>query len=294
MRRQNTVSYNIFTAGIYIFTIIFTLICLLPFWIIVVNSFAAEENIIRNGYQFIPARFSLYAYTFLLRGSRIFTSYTVTITVTATGTVSAVLISSMFAYVIANKKIKYRNIISFMTYFTMIFGGGMVSTYILIANWLKLKDNIIVLILPYIMNPFFIFILVSFFRTIPDELSEAATIDGANDIYTFFKIIWPVSTPALTSVALLYALQYWNDFWLALMYIDNFKLHPLQMMIRQLMSDLRAAQYMGLSSAGGQQLTPTYGVQLATVVMTIGPIILLYPFLQKYFVSGLMIGSVKG
>ena len=294
MNRRYNLSYKIFTVLIYLFIIAVTIVCVLPFWMVLINSFAAEENILRNGYQLMPEKFSTYAYTYLMRGKQIYSSYKVTISVTFTGTVTAVILSSMYAYVIANKRIKYRNIISFMTYFTMIFGGGMVSTYMLIANWLHLKDNILALILPYIMNPFFVFILVSFFRTIPDELGEAAIIDGANEAYAFFRIIWPVSTPALASVALLYALQYWNDFWLALMYIDNYKLHPLQIMIRQLLSSARIDQYTGSMSAVVNQLTPNYGVQLSTVVLTIGPIVVLYPFLQRYFVKGLMIGSIKG
>ena len=176
----------------------------------------------------------------------------------------------------------------------MVFGAGIVGHYLLIANWLDLKDTIWALILPYMINPFFVFILVSFFRTVPTELSEAATVDGANDIIIFFRIVVPVSKPAIATVGLLYALQYWNDFWLALMYIDDYRLHPLQIMIRQLISNLRAASYIGNTQTAYQQIVPNYGVQLATVCLTIGPIIFLYPFLQRYFVAGLTVGSVKG
>jgi multiple sugar transport system permease protein/putative aldouronate transport system permease protein len=144
------------------------------------------------------------------------------------------------------------------------------------------------------MNPFYVFILISFFRTVPIELSEAATIDGANDLRTFFQIIWPISLPAIATVSLFYALQYWNDFWLALMYIDNYKLQPLQMMIRQLISNINASQYIGNTSTNYTQVVPSNGIQLSTVCITIGPIILLYPFLQRYFISGLTIGAVKG
>lgn len=285
---------KIFSSFIYIFIAIFTLFCFIPFWLVIINSFAAEESIQKFGYQFIPDKFSLFSYLFLFQGKQIFYSYATTITVTVVGTVLALLITAMFAYTISNQRVKYRNIISFFTYFTMIFGAGIVGSYILIANWLNLKDSILALILPYLINPFYTFILVSFFRGIPPELSEAATIDGANDIYIFFKIIWPVSLPVIATVCLFYALQYWNDFWLALMYIDNYKLHPLQMMIRQLISNMNASQYIGNSQTNYSQITPTNGIQLSTVCLTIGPIIFLYPFLQRFFIQGLTIGAVKG
>jgi len=286
--------YNIFTFLIYLVVTLIALFCFVPFYLVVVNSFASEVNILANGYQLVPEQFSLYSYEFLFEGKQVFNSYRVTITVTTVGTILATLISSMFAFAISSKKVKYRNILSFMTYFSMVFGAGIVGHYLLIANWLDLKDTIWALILPYMINPFFVFILVSFFRTVPTELSEAATVDGANDIIIFFRIVVPVSKPAIATVGLLYALQYWNDFWLALMYIDDYRLHPLQIMIRQLISNLRAASYIGNTQTAYQQIVPNYGVQLATVCLTIGPIIFLYPFLQRYFVAGLTVGSVKG
>lgn len=286
--------FSLFSCIIYVFISLFTIFCFLPFWLVVINSFAAEEAIRVNGYQIFPGKFSLYSYMYLFNGKQIYYSYGVTIFVTVVGTLMAVLVTAMFAYPLAHPKVKYRNILSFITYFTMIFGAGIVGSYILIANWLHLKDNIWALILPYLMNPFYVFILISFFRTVPIELSEAATIDGANDLRTFFQIIWPISLPAIATVSLFYALQYWNDFWLALMYIDNYKLQPLQMMIRQLISNINASQYIGNTSTNYTQVVPSNGIQLSTVCITIGPIILLYPFLQRYFISGLTIGAVKG
>lgn len=292
--KKKKANFSVFSFLIYSFITLFTLFCFVPFWLVVVNSFTTEESIRSQGYQLFPTSFSLYAYKYLFNGKQIYYSYSVTILVTVVGTVLAVLITAMFAYALAHPKVKYRKVLSFLTYFTMIFGAGIVGSYILIANWLHLKDNVLALILPYLMNPFYVFILVSFFRTVPIELSEAATIDGANDLRTFFQIIWPISLPAIATVSLFYALQYWNDFWLALMYIDNYKLHPLQMMIRQLISNINASQYIGNTSTNYTQTVPSNGIQLSTVCITIGPIILLYPFLQRYFVKGLTIGAVKG
>ncbi|WP_229750141.1 carbohydrate ABC transporter permease [Paenibacillus nasutitermitis] len=233
------------------------------------------------------------AYKYLLAGEQVFRSYGVTLFVTIIGTMAAILITSTYAYVLAHRKVKYRNLLSFLTYFTMIFGTGLVGFYILIVNWLHLKDSIWVMILPYLLNPFYAFILVAFYRNLPYEIYESATVDGANDISIFFRIIWHVSTPVLATVSLFYALQYWNDWWLSLLFIDNHDLHSLQMMIRNLMGSLNVSSYVGGSTEYKVQ-PPTEGVKLATVCLTIGPIVFLYPYIQKYFVKGLTIGSVKG
>lgn len=293
IRSDRTFSEKAFVLFLYAFCGAFALACFLPFWLVFINSFADESAIQRHGYQLIPHDFSLYAYQFLFKGSQVASSYAVSVTVTAAGTVLAVLITAMYAYVLAHPRVKYRNALSFMTYFTMIFGAGLVGFYILIANWLHLKDTLWALILPYLLNPFFAFIMVSFFRTLPYEINEAATVDGANDLSIFFRIILPISKPVVATVALFYALQYWNDFFLALMFIDNYKLHPLQMMIRQLISNINISAYVGGSTTYARPL-PTYSVQLATVCVTIGPILFLYPFIQRFFVKGITIGALKG
>ncbi|RED64832.1 carbohydrate ABC transporter permease [Cohnella lupini] len=283
-----------FVIGIYAFVAIFALLCIIPFWLVVINSFATESSIKLNGMMLFPKEFTLYSYQFTLAGKQIMSSYLVTVIVTVAGTCLAILITSMYAYVLAHPKVKYRKILSFMTYFTMVFGAGLVGFYILVANTLGLKDTLWALILPYLLNPFFAFIMVSFFRTLPYEINEAATIDGANDLSIFFRIIIPISKPVIATVSLFYALQYWNDFYLALLFIDDYKLHPLQIMIRQIISNVNISAYVGGSNTNYSQAVPTYGVQLATVCLTIGPIIFLYPFIQKFFVKGITIGALKG
>ncbi|MCD9020722.1 carbohydrate ABC transporter permease [Cohnella sp. NL03-T5] len=283
-----------FVIGIYLFVILFAILSVIPFWLVVINSFASESTIKLHGMQLFPKEFSLFSYQYTMAGKQIMSSYLVTIIVTVAGTCLAVLITSMYAYVLAHPKVKYRKILSFMTYFTMVFGAGLVGFYILIASTLGLKDTLWALILPYMLNPFFAFIMVSFFRTLPYEINEAATIDGANDLSIFFRIIIPISKPVIATVSLFYALQYWNDFYLALLFIDDHNLHPLQIMIRQIISNVNISSYVGGSQTNYSQAVPTYGVQLATVCLTIGPIIFLYPFVQRFFVKGITIGALKG
>lgn len=284
---------RLFGSVVHVLIIVFSLVCFIPFWLVFINSFAQESVLQTEGYKLWISSFNLNAYQFVFAGKQVFKSYGVTLFVSIVGTVSALLITSTYAYVLAHKKVKYRSILSFLTYFTMIFGAGLVGFYILMVSWLQLKDSVWAMILPYLLNPFYAFVLVAFFRNLPYEIYESATVDGVNDFRIFFRIIWPISTPALATVSLFYALQYWNDWWLSLLFIDNHDLHSLQMMIRQLMSSVSVASYVG----GGTQYIaqpPTEGVRLATVCLTIGPIVLLYPYVQKYFVKGLTIGSVKG
>jgi len=278
----------------YAVLIAFALFCFIPFWIVFINSFADESLLQTAGYQLLPDKFSLQAYEFLLSGKQVFRSYGITIMVTAVGTAMGVLVTAAYAYTLSHRRVKYRNILSFLTFLTMLFGAGLVGFYMLIANWLHLKDSIWALILPYLLNPFYAFILVSYYRTLPYELNEAATVDGANDLYIFFRMIWPISLPAIATVSLFYALQYWNDWYLSLLFIDNYKMLPLQMMIRQLMSNLNVMAYVSGSQTQYNAVVPTYGMQLAIVCVTIGPIVFVYPFIQRFFIKGLTLGSVKG
>ncbi|RAV21298.1 carbohydrate ABC transporter permease [Paenibacillus contaminans] len=285
---------RLFLVLMYAVLIAFALFCFIPFWIVFINSFADESILQTAGYQLLPGQFSLDAYEFLLSGKQVFRSYGITILVTIAGTTLGVLVTAAYAYTLSHRKVKYRNIFSFLTFLTMLFGAGLVGFYMLIANWLHLKDSLWALILPYLLNPFYAFILVSYYRTLPYELNEAATVDGANDLYIFFRMIWPISLPAIATVSLFYALQYWNDWYLSLLFIDNYKMLPLQMMIRQLMSNLNVMAYVSGSQTQYNVVVPTYGMQLAIVCVTIGPIVFVYPFIQRFFIKGLTLGSVKG
>jgi multiple sugar transport system permease protein/putative aldouronate transport system permease protein len=277
-----------------IFVVLFAFLCFMPFWMVVVNSFASERVLSQDGYRLWPSEFSLEAYKYMLSGLQIYRSYGVTIFVTVVGTTIALMSTAMYAYFISSPKIKHRQLLSFLTFFIMVFGPGLVGSYILIANWLHLKDSLWALILPYAFNPFFALIMITFFRGIPKEYSEAATIDGANDFSAFFRVILPIAKPAAASVGLLYALYYWNDWWLALLYIDNDKLYPLQMLLRQVMSQVNLGAYIQGSQTNYAQAVPGLGLQLVVVCLTIGPIILAYPRVQRYFVKGIAVGGIKG
>jgi multiple sugar transport system permease protein/putative aldouronate transport system permease protein len=284
---------KIFAGAVYLVVLLFALVCFFPFYLIVINSLVDNRILNQAGYQLFISRFSTDSYRYLFQGTQAFTSYKVTLFVTAVGSVLATAITSMYAFVLSNRKAKYRNVMAFFTYIPMVMGTGLVGFYLLVARWLGLKDTIWALIFPYLLNPFLVFVLVNFFRALPYELHESAFIDGANDVYIFYRIILPVSVPGIATVILFYALTYWNDWWLAILFINHYELHPLQMMIRSLMSQINATQYvMGRSMY--IQSVPSEGLKLATVCITIGPIVLLYPLVQRYFVKGLTLGAVKG
>jgi putative aldouronate transport system permease protein len=282
-----------FSVVVYAVVILFALICLFPFYLVLVNSFQKNSVLNQSGYQLYVSSFSLDSYKYLFLGKQVYTSYRVTVFVTAIGSIVATAITAMYAFVLSHRKVRYRNLMSFLTYIPMVMGTGLVGFYLLVAQWLHLKDTVWALILPYLLNPFLVFVLVNFFKALPYELYESAFMDGANDIYTFFRIIVPVSTPGIATVVLFYALTYWNDWWLAILFINHDYYHPLQMMIRELMSQINASQYVMGRSVYVTSM-PAEGLKLATVCVTIGPIVLLYPLIQRYFVKGLTLGAVKG
>lgn len=286
----NTPSEKFFVGFVYIFIGLFALLCFIPFYLIYVDSFA-NESVLAKGLTFIPKNFSLDAYKFLFSSDQIYRSFGISVFITVVGTTLSVLITSMYAYVASHKKIKYKNFLSFYIYFTMLFTPGLVGYYLLVTRWLHMKNSIWALIIPGLFSVWNAFLFSSFFRMLPYELYEAAEIDGANDIFIFFRIICPVSKPIIATVVLFNALGYWNDWFNALLFVDNSRMHPLQMLIRTIIGNASAASTIPIPPGTA---IPTYGVQLATICVTIGPIIMLYPFLQKYFVKGITIGAVKG
>jgi len=274
--------------------IVVTLVCFFPFYLVVLNSFTPQSAIIAGGFKIFPAGFTMDTYRFLFRGDQIFNSYRVTLTVVLVGTTCSVIVTGMFAYVIAHPKVKIRRVFAFITYFAMLFGQPLVGFYILMVNFLRLKNTFFALFLPYLINPFYCFILVAAFREFSFELCESASIDGSSDVNTFFRIVVPVIAPSIATIALFYALLFWNDWWLALLYIDKNSMHPLQMMLRQMISNLDVSKYLGGAATHMNISAPNDGIKMATVCVTIGPILLVYPFIQRFFVKGIAIGAVKG
>ncbi|MGG4141503.1 carbohydrate ABC transporter permease [Paenibacillus algorifonticola] len=278
----------------YVGITVFALVCLIPFMTVISGSLSTEGSIIRNGFTLLPKEFSLEAYKLLLKDSTIYKSYGVTIFVTVVGTVLAMIVTCALAYPLSVKSLRYRNSINFYVFFTMLFHGGLVATYLLISKYLGLKDTIWVLIIPALINPWNMFLMRNFFNSIDESIGESAKIDGANDVYIMFRIMIPISLPAIATISLFYALAFWNKWFEAMLYISNEDLFPLQYLIKRILDNAAFANNLASGVTAPGYIVPTLTSRLATTVVTIGPIIFLYPFLQKYFVKGLLVGSVKG
>ncbi len=274
---------------------LFSVACLMPFILVVIASFTDEATLVREGYRFIPSQWSIEAYKAIFRSDTIPRAYAISIFVTLVGTVMSLIITAMGAYTLSCTQVKYRNKIAFFFYFTMLFNGGMVPTYILISKYLNLRDSIWVYIIPALLNPWNMFMLRNFFNDIPEALKESARLEGAHEWLILFRIILPLSLPALATIGLFYALNYWNAWMEAMLYIDDEKLYTLQYIIMKIIRNINSAtQIAGEGAAAGTVVPPSYTIRLATAIVTIGPIVFLYPFLQKYFVGGLKVGGVKG
>jgi len=288
-----------FTPGmilVYAFVGLFAALCLYPFLMVISGSFTSKQEATLYGYSLIPRSLTTAAYDVLFANMRsIVSGYRVTVFVTAVGTCLSLLVNSMMGFVTSRKQLKFRKILNFYVLFTMLFNGGMVSWYI-ICGVIGIRNSIWALIVPMLCGPWYIFLFRNYFFSVPDALHESAKIDGAGDIRVFFQIYVRLATPVIATVGLFTALGYWNDWWHGLMLIDNSDLWPLQMLLRTVISNLQFLQTME-SSAQVQKMMatiPSDSVRMALVIITTGPIMLLYPFVQRYFVKGIMVGAVKG
>ena len=279
----------------YVVIGLFAVICLFPFALMITSSFMTENEIVSEGYKLFPKQWTVSAYTYLLNNpQKLLDAYKTTILITIVGTVLRLIIMSMAGYVLNRKDFKYRGFFSFMIYFTTLFSGGLVPTYILYVRYLNLKDNIWAMILPGLISAWSIFLMRNFMKSIPDELYESATMDGAGAFTIYLKVFMPLAIPSLATVGLFLALGYWNEWYNASLYIDTASKYPLQYYLQKMINQTSIE---ALTSAGhviDAETVPTQSVKMATAVLTTGSIILLYPFVQKYFVSGLTVGSVKG
>lgn len=290
----STISFNIIG---YIVVFLFAFFCLLPFWAIISGSLSSERSVIVHGVSLIPREFSTKSYEYIFRSpEKILRAYGVSILVTLLGTLSGLLVISMTAYVLYRKDFRYRNKIAFIFYFTTLFSGGLIPSYILVVQYLQLKDNILALVLPAMLSAWYIILFRNFLNSIPDSIIESAKIDGAGDFRIYAQLVMPLSTPGLATIGLFLALQYWNDWYHAMLYINTRDNYPLQFLLYEI---LRSAEFIAkiLSSSGSVVSTgsmPTETLKMATAMVVTGPIILLYPIIQKYYVKGLTIGAVKG
>lgn len=277
---------------INLFVGLFALLCILPFVLVVIASLSSERSITINGYSFFPSEWSLEAYSVMFGpSSSIPRSYLVTTMATLIGTSIAVIISYGAAYTLANRQCRYRDGLALYFYFTMVFSAGLVPWY-MVSKAIHAYDNIWALIVPSLMfSPFNMFLVRNFIRGIPESLNESARIDGAGEIRIAFQIYFPLALPVIATITLFYGIGYWNNYFNALMLVNNKDLYPLQMLLFQIQSEIQMISQM----VHGVVLNPPKeSFKMATSVVTMGPIILLYPFLQRYFVKGIVIGAVKG
>lgn len=277
--------------------ILLALFCVVPILYILSASLSDEIQLTKEGYSLLPRGFSLEAYKYILESPKpIINAYGVTILVTLGGTAVSLLVTTMLAYVIARKDFKIGRVFAFMIFFSMLFNGGLMPTYIMLTKYYHLKDTIWALIFPYIIMPWHVFLMKGFLADIPTSLIEAAKIDGAGEVKTFFKIIVPISKPALATVGLFIAFTYWNDWYQSMLYIDSPDINSLQFYLYRIMNNI---QYLSTSMQAGNisidiASLPSETARMALCILAAGPMLVVFPFFQKYFVKGLTVGAVKG
>lgn len=281
-----------------ILLIVFALITfgfLYPFVYILALSFNDAADAVKGGIYFFPRKFSIESYKAVFKNDQLLNAYGITILRTLIGTFTSVLATGMFGYGLSKSKLMFRKVYFNLALATMFFSGGLIPMVILIKN-LHLTNNFLVYIIPSLISVFNMLVMKSFFQSLPPSLEEAATVDGCNDVQCFFRIVIPSSMPVISTIALFNAVAQWNAWFDAYLYITDQKLIPLQTLLQRIINQNEASQTMtalGMDAAMQSMAITPYSIQLATMVVSIGPIVLIYPFFQKYFVKGLMIGAVK-
>jgi putative aldouronate transport system permease protein len=272
--------------------LVIALACIIPMVLIVSASFSKETEIAMTGYGLFPRGFTVEAYDYIFKvPSQIIRAYGVTIFVTAVGSMLSLFVMSLLAYVISRPDFPFRKQLSFYVFVTMLFSGGLVPWYIWLTQGLHLTDTIWALILPYLIVPWYVILLRTYFASVPQEIIDSATIDGAGEWRAFFQIVLPLSRPGLATVGLFLILNYWNDWWLALLFINDRNLQPLQYMLYSILTNARAIQANVAQSSG--MTLPLNTVRMAMSVLATGPGALVFLILQPYFIRGLMAGAIK-
>lgn len=284
---------------IYIILGIFCLLCIIPFIFVTIISFSSENSIREVGFSFMPTEWALEAYHYVIElGDQLWRSYFNSFFITIVGTIISVLICILYSYALFRRDFKYRKFFMFFSFFTMMFGGGLAPTYVVCKNMLGLSDNYAALIVPMLVNPFNIIIMRTFFRSsVPDSLIEAAAIDGSGEYNTLFRIIVPIAKPGIATVALLNALAFWNEWFIAMLYVRDAKYIPLQYLLMQMQNKVdflvKNSSLIGAEAANIMSSLPKDSLRMALVVLIVIPIACAYPFFQRFIISGLTIGSVK-
>lgn len=284
-------------ALLHLIFILLVLACIVPFVLLVMSSFTSESALMQNGYSLFPKEFSLEAYRYLIqKGTTILRGYGITILVTVVGTLISVTITTLLAYPLSRPELPHRNVFSFIVFFTMLFNGGLVPTYIMYTQVFHIKNTIWALIVPMLlMNAFYVIMMRSFFTAnIPDSLIEAARIDGAGELRILAQIVLPLSKPMMATLALMIGLGYWNDWLNGLYYLTDTRYFSIQNILNRMIADVQfLASASSVTSSVSANL-PSVGIRMAIAVIGVLPILIIYPFFQKAFVKGIVIGGVKG
>ena len=285
----------------HILMILIAFCCIAPFLLLFMSSITEESSLVKYGYSFFPRELSLYAYEYLMTGSNaLFHSYGISLLATAVGTVLNLLLTILFAYPLSRKELPGRNIFAFFLFFTMLFSGGLVPSYIMWTRTFKITNTIAALIVPgLMMNAFNVIMVRTYFTSnIPDAVIEAARIDGAKEFGILVKVVLPMAKPIIATICLLVGLSYWNDWTNGLYYINDNNLYSIQVLLmniqRQADSIKQTMSVGGTSSSLAAANIPSTSIRMAITVMGVLPIMILYPFVQQYFVKGIAIGAVKG
>jgi len=279
----------------YVLLFLVSVICIFPFYLVIVGSFTDEATIISKGFNLYIPKFSLEGYKLCLKNPEtILAAYRNTIFVTIIGTFLSVIMATMTGYVLQRKDFPWRNGFSFFFFFTTLFNGGLVPYYILCVRYLGFKNNMVALVLPSIFSVWNMIIAKSFIRDIPDAITESAKIDGANDFLIYIRLIMPLSIPLIATLGLFSALGFWNDWYSCMLFIDDESKFTLQYYLQRMLGSVDALRKLADKAGVPVPQLPMESMKMAMTVISIGPIILVYPFVQRYFVKGLTIGAVKG
>lgn len=279
----------------YVLIGLFALMCLIPFYLIIIASFTPETSLIRDGYPIFPGAFDVQSYLLCLKNpTSVLIAYANTIGVTAAGTALAVWLASMTGYVLSRRDFPYRNHFSFFFFFTTLFNSGLVPWYIMCTRYLHFKNSYLGLLLPLMFSVWNMIIAKSFMSGIPQAIIESAKIDGANDLTIYIRLVLPLSKPLIATLSLFSALAYWNDWYNCMLYVTDENMFTLQYYLQRMLGSAQAMRIVAEKSGIALPSVPLEGMKMAMTIIATGPIVLLYPFVQRYFVKGLTIGAVKG
>jgi putative aldouronate transport system permease protein len=277
--------------------IVIAALCIFPFLLLVSTSFTDNNTILREGYSLLPSKFSLYAYEYLmLNAAGIFRAYGITLIVTGVGTIISLAVMALLAYPLSRRELPHRTAWTFFVFFTMLFNGGLVPTYMVYTQLLPLKNTLFAYLLPFLLvKAFYVLLMRTFFISIEQSLIESAEIDGAGEWRIFLQIVIPLSYPVLATVGLFQAVAYWNDWFNGMIFITDGSMYSLQNLLNRILLDIQFLATSTMVAAADQSANiPTASVRMALAVIGVVPMLVIYPFFQKYFVKGLTVGAVKG